>query len=123
VTGVVVVVAAVLVDVLSVDVLSVVCVAVVVSEDVDVGSVDDVAVVSVAVDVLSVEPPSRRVIPNAPEASAPAPNNAANARTTPAHLSALRRFVPSAPLLPQIRRAMESLSVKAGRASPSRALP
>jgi hypothetical protein len=101
-----VVVAAVLVDVLSVEVLSVDCVAVVVVfEGVDVLSLGGGTVVSVAVDVLSVEPPSRRVMPSAPDARAPAPSNAANTKTTPAPFSTFRRFMSSAPFLPpKIRR-------------------
>jgi hypothetical protein len=82
--------------------------AVVVSAEVDVPSVVSVVVesdvVSVAVDVLSVASPPRRTIPNAPEASTPAPNKTANIKTIAARRNAFRPFISSAPLLPQIRR-------------------
>ena len=83
--------------------------AVVVSAEVDVPSVVSVAiesdVVSAAVDVLSGASPPRRTIPNAPEASTPAPKKTANVKTIPGLAGTL--FDPSispAPLLSQIRR-------------------
>src|SRR5512132_205584 len=82
--------------------------AVVVSAEVDAPSVVSVAiesdVVSVAVDVLSVASPARRTIPNAPEASTPAPNKTDNIKTIPARRNAFRPLISSVPLLPQIRR-------------------
>jgi hypothetical protein len=86
----------VVVDDVPVDVVSVV---VVVSVDDDVVSV--VAAVDVSVAVVSVLVPLRLTIPNAPDATKPAPSSAANATTNLTRRSAVRPFTSPAPLLPR----------------------